>query len=192
MRGVTPRSRGLSGRRIENRTHRRYQPYRSAIGGRPCASQSPVRCRRRRRFDVGAAGCSRYPSEMPQPISSGTPPIVVDGISKTFRVLRGARAHAQERALQPHAPQPHESFQALHDISFQVGSGEFFGIAGRNGSGKSTLLKVPRRDLRCRHRQDLDERAPVAVHRARRRLQPGPGGARQRRAQRHHDGALAA
>ena len=32
--------------------------------------------------------------------------------------------------------------QALHDISVEIGKGEFTGILGSNGSGKTTLLKV--------------------------------------------------
>jgi ABC-2 type transport system ATP-binding protein len=31
---------------------------------------------------------------------------------------------------------------ALQDISFEIKTGEFFGICGRNGSGKSTMLKI--------------------------------------------------
>ncbi|GMB07817.1 iron complex transport system ATP-binding protein [Thermolongibacillus altinsuensis] len=46
----------------------------------------------------------------------------------------------------------HVSYQygeqkVLHDLSFTVRSGEFFGILGPNGSGKTTLLKLLSREL---------------------------------------------
>jgi ABC-type polysaccharide/polyol phosphate transport system ATPase subunit len=70
-----------------------------------------------------------------------TPPIVVDSISKTFRVPEERVHTLKERALHPLRKTRHQTFEVLQDISFHVKRGEFFGIAGRNGSGKSTLLK---------------------------------------------------
>jgi ABC-type polysaccharide/polyol phosphate transport system ATPase subunit len=78
---------------------------------------------------------------MPQPTSTGPPPIVVDGVSKTFRVPEERMHTLKERVLHPLRPNRYQTFDVLQDISFHVSRGEFFGIAGRNGSGKSTLLK---------------------------------------------------
>ncbi|ASZ13776.1 ABC transporter ATP-binding protein [Chitinophaga pendula] len=46
-------------------------------------------------------------------------PIIVQGIHKTFGAVK-----------------------ALHDISFEVGSGELFGLIGPDGAGKSTLFRI--------------------------------------------------
>jgi ABC-type polysaccharide/polyol phosphate transport system ATPase subunit len=67
--------------------------------------------------------------------------VSVDGVSKSFRLPREQINTLKERVLHPMRRQRHDALHALRDVSFEVRSGEVFGIVGRNGSGKSTLMK---------------------------------------------------
>ena len=104
------------------------------------------------------------------------------GCEKTFRMPEHRVHTLKERALHPFR---RTSFDELHVLQRRSPStfvqGEFFGIVGRNGSGKSTLLKCLAGIYQRRRRDDRGRRPAVAVHRAGRRLQPRPAGARQRR-----------
>jgi ABC-type polysaccharide/polyol phosphate transport system ATPase subunit len=73
--------------------------------------------------------------------TDAVPAVVIDGVSKTFRIPREQVHTLKERALHPLRNRGHDELHALRDVSFAVPRGEFFGIVGRNGSGKSTLLK---------------------------------------------------
>jgi ABC-type polysaccharide/polyol phosphate transport system ATPase subunit len=73
--------------------------------------------------------------------AESAPAVVVDGVSKTFRIPQERIHTLKERALHPFRRSRYERLVSLDDVSFAVQRGEFFGIVGRNGSGKSTLLK---------------------------------------------------
>jgi ABC-type polysaccharide/polyol phosphate transport system ATPase subunit len=76
--------------------------------------------------------------------------IATDGVTKTYRIGVG-RARIREmlpppidRGVARMFPRwwTKETFDALHDVSIAVGSGESVGIVGPNGAGKTTFLKV--------------------------------------------------
>ena len=66
--------------------------------------------------------------------------IVVDGLWKKFRVYHEKNQYLKAAVTTGRRAQ-YEDFWALKDVSFEVPSGQAFGIIGSNGSGKSTLLK---------------------------------------------------
>jgi ABC-type polysaccharide/polyol phosphate transport system ATPase subunit len=66
----------------------------------------------------------------------------VRGVNKSFVLPHQQRTTFKEVFLHPWHRTTYERQHALHDVSFTVEHGEFFGIIGPNGSGKSTLLKI--------------------------------------------------
>jgi ABC-type polysaccharide/polyol phosphate transport system ATPase subunit len=75
-------------------------------------------------------------------VGEGPSALIVRDVNKTFEVPEQRVDTLKERVLHPRRRIEKRRFTALQNISFDVGKGEFFGIAGRNGSGKSTLLKI--------------------------------------------------
>ncbi|HLA97259.1 MAG TPA: ABC transporter ATP-binding protein [Anaerolineales bacterium] len=74
--------------------------------------------------------------------------VYMQGVSVLYRVPRERFSGIKEYAIRLLQRRlQYEDFWAVRDVSFQVRSGEAFGIIGRNGSGKSTMLKVIARVL---------------------------------------------
>jgi ABC-type polysaccharide/polyol phosphate transport system ATPase subunit len=84
---------------------------------------------------------SRAADAAPASRTSGSSAVLIEGVSKTFRLPRQQYSTLKERALHPLRSTEYDELKAVRGISVDITEGEFFGIVGRNGSGKSTLLK---------------------------------------------------
>ena len=100
------------------------------------------------------------------------PAIEVSGVSKAFRLPHERRTTLKEHFLHPFDRTSYEVQQALDDVSFAVDEGEFFGIIGAERQRQEHAAEDPRRDLPAGLRDGAGRRAAVALHRARRRVQP--------------------
>lgn len=69
------------------------------------------------------------------------PAIVIEGLSKRFRLYRESN-RSLRNALIGFQRARYTEFWALRDITLTVEPGEMFGVIGHNGSGKSTLLRA--------------------------------------------------
>src|ERR1051325_1425879 len=74
--------------------------------------------------------------------------ISVEHVSKKYRLYDERNKSLKSVVMRAGRRAKYEEFQALDDVSIEIGTGETFGFIGENGSGKSTLLKCIAQILR--------------------------------------------
>ena len=109
------------------------------------------------------------------------PPSSSSGVSKTFRSRTSACTRSRSARCIRCAAAALDRFDALQDVSFAVEHGRVLRHRRPQRLGQEHAAEVPGRDLPRSTRARSGGRAPVDVHRARRRLQPRSRRARQRR-----------
>ncbi|MDE0066607.1 MAG: ABC transporter ATP-binding protein [Acidimicrobiaceae bacterium] len=68
--------------------------------------------------------------------------IIVDGVSKRFRLERNRPSSLKEAVLRVGRTRDADEFWVLKNVDLDIAPGSFFGLIGHNGSGKSTLLRL--------------------------------------------------
>jgi len=71
-----------------------------------------------------------------------TAAVVVDGVSKRFRLHRDRPTSLKQAVIRFGRHDPIDEFWAVRDITLEVPKGSTYGLIGHNGSGKSTLLRL--------------------------------------------------
>ena len=89
--------------------------------------------------DVPTPTTEATPTTAPQ---KAEPAIVVDSVSKRFRMFRDRPTNLKEKVTHRTRSSRAEDFWALRDVSLEIPRGSTYGLIGHNGSGKSTLLKL--------------------------------------------------